>query len=464
MAQKNFYIDGALSGQAGYVEINQDLHLNGTLKLNGMNLFVTDGDYESSGVTSMGIADLADVDMSNASDGQSLVYNASTQSFELSSVSSGSGSGATTLSALTDVGSGDTAANGDMVLYDGSSWGYVNYEDEINTRITAANANLTLHGLSDVGGVDTVATGDMILYDGSAWSYVNLEDEINTRITTVNANTALTGLTDVGFTGDTVANGDFLLYDDSTSKFGFVNFESEVQTYAQAVFPNIQHAGYGANVNGKLAVAGGIDMSLGTTLELEMGTVNFSGSTVVLDGDKVGGLDNETVGLDNITNAAYGVNVTGRVAATDGLEVSIGGTIDAQACTVDMRNSTVLFNGATVGGLDASANTSVSQPTSPNAGDLWFDATNSILYVYNHNTSTWVDTTTVSDLANHSVTELGDFVAEVQAQIVSQLANSLTVPRYPDDPSSGMEEGQIYFNTSTKQFRGFNGTAWGPLM
>ena len=349
MAQRNFYIDGALAGQSGHVEINQDLHLNGTLKLNGMDLFVSDGTYASSGASSLGISDLADVDMSNASDGQALVYNASTQSFELASVSSGSGGsgGATTFSGLTDVGSGDTAANGDIVLYDGSSWNYVTLEDEINTRITAANSN-----------------------------------------------TALTGLTDVGFTGDTIANGDFLLYDDSTSKFGFVNFESEVQTYAQAVFPNIQHAGYGANVNGKLAVAGGIDMSLGTTLELEAGTVNFQHSTVVFSGDKVAGLDHETVGLDNIENAAYGVNVTGRVAATDGLEVSIGGTIDAQACTVDLRQSTVLFNGATVGGLDAKASTSYSQPSNPGSGDIWFDGSTLTMYVYyvdSNSVGAWVE-------------------------------------------------------------------------
>lgn len=168
---------------------------------------------------------------------------------------------------------------------------------------------------------------------------------------------------------------------------------------------NISDAGYGIDITGKLAISGDIDMSHGSTLELELGTVNFSNSTVVFNNATVAGLDHETVGLDNIENAAYGVNVTGRVAATDGLEVSLGGTIDAQACTIDLRQSTVLFNGATVGGLDASVSTSVSQPSNPSAGDLWFDTSVNKLYVYNSNSVTWVN---VSDLSNYSIQDLSD--------------------------------------------------------
>ena len=49
MAQKNFFIDGALSGVNGYVHIEQDLHLDGKLVLNGMDLSVSDGDHTPSG-------------------------------------------------------------------------------------------------------------------------------------------------------------------------------------------------------------------------------------------------------------------------------------------------------------------------------------------------------------------------------------------------------------------------------
>ena len=157
---------------------------------------------------------------------------------------------------------------------------------------------------------------------------------------------------------------------------------------------NVTDAGYGADVNGKLAVSGGIDMDIGTTLTLEAGTANFSQSTVVFNNATVAGLDNETVGLDNITNAVYGVDVTGKVAATDGMDVDIGGTITASACTLDFTSSTVNFSGATVAGLDAKASTSASQPTSPNSGDIWFDGSTLTMYVYyvdSNSVGAWVE-------------------------------------------------------------------------
>ena len=157
---------------------------------------------------------------------------------------------------------------------------------------------------------------------------------------------------------------------------------------------NVTDASYGANVNGKLAVSGGIDMDIGTTLKLEAGTANFSQSTVVFSGATVAGLDNETVGLDNITNSAQGVNVTGKVAATDGMDVDIGGSITAQGCTVDLSNSTVVFSGATVSGIDASVSTSASQPSSPNSGDVWFDGSTLTMYVYyvdSNSVGAWVE-------------------------------------------------------------------------
>ena len=99
--------------------------------------------------------------------------------------------------------------------------------------IIAGNIPSTLSDLTDIDN-GTATTGDLILYDGSTWSYVNLESEINTRITLSQNSQSLIGLSDVGHTSDTVANGDFLLYDSSTSKFAFVDFASEVNTYADA--------------------------------------------------------------------------------------------------------------------------------------------------------------------------------------------------------------------------------------
>lgn len=41
--------------------------------------------------------------------------------------------------------------------------------------------------------------------------------------------------------------------------------------------------------------------------------------------------------------------------------------------------------------------------------------------------------------------------------------NQFIVPKHTDDPSTNLEEGMIYFNTTTKIFRGYNGTSWNNL-
>lgn len=55
--------------------------------------------------------------------------------------------------------------------------------------------------------------------------------------------------------------------------------------------------------------------------------------------------------LANITDAVYGVDVAGKVAATDGMDIDIGGSINAQACTLDFSQCTISFSGASIGGL-----------------------------------------------------------------------------------------------------------------
>ena len=328
----------------------------------------------------------------------------------------------------------------------------------IADNIVNSSIPTTLSTLTDVDDVDTAVTGDMILHDGTKWRYVNLEDEINTRITASQNTQTLLSLSDVGFTNDTVAAGDFLLYDSSTGKFGFVDFASEVQAYVTAgALSNVADASYGADVTGKLAVSGGIDMDIGTTLKLEAGTVNFSSSTVVFNSATVAGLDNETVGLDNIENSAQGVNVTGKVAASDGLDVDIGGTITASACTLDFTSSTVNFSGASVGGLDASASTSLSQPSSPSAGDIWFDTSNDILYVYNNSSSSW---TNVAESSNYVSTTGNNTITSTDTG--SSAGPELELFRDNSSPSNADYLGQIKFqgnsaNGTTKNYAKITG-------
>ena len=55
--------------------------------------------------------------------------------------------------------------------------------------------------------------------------------------------------------------------------------------------------------------------------------------------------------LSNIVDSAQGVNVTGKVATTDGMDIDIGGSINAAGTSIDFQNTTISFSGASIGGL-----------------------------------------------------------------------------------------------------------------
>ena len=52
--------------------------------------------------------------------------------------------------------------------------------------------------------------------------------------------------------------------------------------------------------------------------------------------------------LANIADAGYGVDITGKAALTDGIDIDIGGSINAQATTLDFTSCTVNFSGSNI--------------------------------------------------------------------------------------------------------------------
>ena len=54
--------------------------------------------------------------------------------------------------------------------------------------------------------------------------------------------------------------------------------------------------------------------------------------------------------LSNISDGAQGVEVTGRVAA-EGLDLSVGGQINAAGCSIDFQSALISFSGASISGL-----------------------------------------------------------------------------------------------------------------
>ncbi|MAD23986.1 MAG: hypothetical protein CMO44_07425 [Verrucomicrobiales bacterium] len=55
--------------------------------------------------------------------------------------------------------------------------------------------------------------------------------------------------------------------------------------------------------------------------------------------------------LSNIVDSAQGVNVTGKVATTDGIDIDTGGNINAAGTSIDFQSATISFSGASISGL-----------------------------------------------------------------------------------------------------------------
>ena len=216
-----------------------------------------------------------------------------------------------------------------------------------------------------------------------------------------------------------------------------------------------------------------VNVGTGGQINAALATLDFTNTTVNFSGATIAGLSNSDVGLANIADNAQGVVVTGKVAAGS-LDLGTGGSINAQLGTLDFTHTTVNFSGANVGGLGdtiqdevdfhlnkdnsagqtiisdgqvlswnatgglqgtgdyewvasatgGSVEISATAPSSPSHGDMWFDSTNLLMYIYyNDGTSSqWVQSGGSSG-ANAEIT------------------NS-------ENPPSAPAEGELWFDTS----------------
>ena len=94
-----------------------------------------------------------------------------------------------------------------------------------------------------------------------------------------------------------------------------------------------------------------VNVDTGGSINAQLATLDFRDTTVNFSGATIAGLSNSDVGLANIADNAQGVVVTGKVAAGS-LDLAIGGSINGQLTTLDFRDTTVNFSGANISGLD----------------------------------------------------------------------------------------------------------------
>ena len=104
----------------------------------------------------------------------------------------------------------------------------------------------------------------------------------------------------------TPANDDVLVYSAADSEFKLENLTSVVSSLS---LQNIADAGYGVDVTGKIATTDGIDIDIGGSINAAGTTLDFQNTTVSFTGASIGGLSPSDVNLGNIANAGYGVDV-----------------------------------------------------------------------------------------------------------------------------------------------------------
>lgn len=306
--------------------------------------------------------------------------------------------------------------------------------------IIGGGLNNTLSGLSDVNSNDTPSSSDMILYDGSTWNYVNYEDEINTRILANNASLTLTGLANVGHSGDTVANGDFLLYDSSTSRFGYVNFESEVTAYADARVASALSGN--VTIGGTLNVTG--DITGNVTGNVSGNVINPNTGATVLDGNGVS--------IYTLTGSVAGDLYGDVISPTQNTPIITTGPVED---TLTIHNAHVEklkapgTSGATI--IDTTGYYTLSGQNIFLTGTLFGNIADTI--------------------ANNPVLTVGtgnnDSQLVVHEAIADELTatDSFTLPKgtAAQRPTSPVE-GMMFFNSTTKMFEGYDGTNWVQLI
>jgi len=437
------------------------------------------------------LVNLGDVSYSNVGLPQTndvLVYTANNV-WEPQQQSAGTSGGATNLDGLTDT-TISSPSSGEFLKWNGSAW---------------VNSSTSLEDLSDVTILNTAQFGQVLAWTGSAWTnftlavYNNSSVDLHLNVNTASAGdvlswngsdydwvaqsggssiSVLSDLTDVST--NTPSQGDVLSWNAGSwspvaSFGGAMNNLTDVNTATNtpqandvltwtanntwepqesgSTLNNIADASYGVEVTGKIAV-GAMDVDLGGSIELEAGTVNFSHSTVVLSSATVMGLDNSDVGLANITDASYGVEVTGKVAAS-GIDIGQGSSINAPLTTIDFQGSTINFGSSVImggnafkgvidnhiwaggqeptdgtvlswnasllagagdyewisqsSGGSASVAVGATAPTSPSDNDLWWDSFEGKLKIYYNDatSSQWVDASPFQQIT--TLDNLGDF-------------------------------------------------------
>ena len=322
--------------------------------------------------------------------------------------------------------SGTAPSNGDFLLYDSgaSEFAPVSFATEVNTYADARIGVASIQDLSDVDGVDTPANGDTLVYDGSDFGFVNFNSETNSLFDIRFATKSTTDL----------AEGTNLYYTDARvdARLSSGSLGSLTTTGNIDVGGNIQ-------VDGDLTVLGTTTtvLSESTRINENVLYLNEGGDATITNA--VGNGSTVTYTADNSYSTGYTVDITGvnpssfnvtdaTVTAADGTSFTINSTV------TDTYVSDGTAEGHAHVNVDLGWAGAYDDGTYHHAG-LFRDATDGLFKVFD----SYVPEPSASPDINtgHATFSLADFQAEnVHLNSAPTLSNHATTKAYVDSAVS----------------------------
>ena len=322
--------------------------------------------------------------------------------------------------------SGTAPSNGDFLLYDSgaSEFAPVAFATEVNTYADARISVASIQDLSDVDGVDTPANGDTLVYDGSDFGFVNFNSETNSLFDIRFATKSTTDL----------AEGTNLYYTDA-------RVDARLSGGSLGSLTTTGNIDVGGNitVDGDLTVLGTTTtvLSESTRINENVLYLNEGGDATITNA--VGNGSTVTYTADNSYSTGYTVNVTGVNPSSFNVTDATVTAADATSFTISSTVTDTYVSGGTADGhahvnVDLGWAGAYDDGTYQHAG-LFRDATDGRFKVFD----SYIPEPSASPDINtgHASFSLADFQAEnVHLNSAPTLSNHATTKAYVDSAVS----------------------------
>tara|TARA_B100000131_G_scaffold166811_2_gene161274 strand:- start:24644 stop:29164 length:4521 start_codon:yes stop_codon:yes gene_type:complete len=268
--------------------------------------------------------------------------------------------------ATIDGSTGDITGN-KFVKTSGTSSQFLKADGSVDSNTYLTSISLASSNINDLADVNTgtPTDGHVLKWDSGTSKWISAPDQ------TASSGSGI-ALTDLSVTTNAAGTA-ALSYNNGTGVFSYTPPDlSAVSTdlTAFSVGPNNGATSTGGmSYNNSTGVFSFTPQDLSSYLtSVALNDLTDVTTGTISDGDvlKYSGTNgrweaqtDETQHLSNIVDSAQGVNVTGKVATTDGVDIDTGGNLNAAGTSVDFQSATISFSGASISGLSGTINAAV---------------------------------------------------------------------------------------------------------